>query len=509
MKIKFFLFLLFALPEVLLAQVSVSSLGLQTGDYQVGFQHYLAFDSTRTYKRLYDWSNNPLPRPIPVSIWYPSDPGHSGASQMNVLNYMEILKEEEEWEFLPNEQILNWFYYPDSPENQKHLGEKTNAYRNRRPAGKEYPVIVYAPSYQASSIENFALCEYLASHGFVIISSPSRGTENRFLDGGTAGDMETQAQDIEFLIKEVSGKKYADPAKIATMGFSFGGLSNVLAQMKNKNLKAIVSLDGSIKYQFPTLLKSPFADVNKVNVPFIHMAQKDIPRAVMLEDHIDTTLNNRFEFYDSLRFSNAYSLKFHHLTHPYFSTLGVLFQPRDQRQDKSDAEIMESYRWLSMYTLNFLKAHLNNEAEAFTFLAKAPAKNGVPEGLITTKSKAAKERAFTFEDFHELAKKRHYQNLEVLNDSITNVHKAFQLEEGKLNNLGLQLLFNPTTSSYGIEVLSFATIVYPESANLFDSLAEGYLFVGNERLAIRNFEKSLQLYPQNQNAINRLKELKR
>ena len=46
--------------------------------------------------------------------------------------------------------------------------------------------------------------------------------------------METQARDVEFLIKEVVKFPIADHNKIAAIGFSFGGLSNVLAQIRNK-----------------------------------------------------------------------------------------------------------------------------------------------------------------------------------------------------------------------------------------------------------------------------------
>jgi hypothetical protein len=79
--------------------------------------------------------------------------------------------------------------------------------------------------------------------------------------------------------------------------------------------------------------------------------------------------------------------------------------------------------------------------------------------------------------------------------------------EGKLNNLSLQLTVNPKTSHQGILVFKFALYLYPKSANLFDSLAEAYLFVNDKKNAIINFKKSLALNSQNQNAINRLKEL--
>lgn len=253
MKLKILMIIFIFNTTCCFGQVSLNQLSLDNGKYSVGFEHYLAVDSTRTYKRIFDWNNKVIPRQIPVSIWYPSVDDPSKNTQLAIIDYMEILKEEEEWEHLPNEQILNWFYYQNTPENQAHLKERSTAYLQASSTSEKFPTIIYAPSYQASSIENFALCEFLASHGYVIISSPSRGAETRFLEGGTEKDMETQARDLEFLIKEVGAREDVDPNNIATMGFSFGGLANVLFQMRNRSIKAIVSLDGSIKYQYSTL----------------------------------------------------------------------------------------------------------------------------------------------------------------------------------------------------------------------------------------------------------------
>jgi dienelactone hydrolase len=443
-----------------------------------------------------------------VSIWYPSDEVTSESEALTVLDYMEILKAEEEWEYLPNDHILNWFEYPNTPTNQAHLLEKTSAYAELKPAAGKFPAIVYAPGLQTSSIENFALCEYLASHGYIVISSPSRGTANRFFENEAGKNLETQARDIEFLIAELSKIPTANLDQIATMGFSFGGLANVLAQMRNDNIKAIVSLDGSIKYQYETLKSSPFFDIEKVDVPFIHFAQKDIPKEVMLADKIDPSLTNEFEFYDSLSHSQAYSLKFHNLTHSYFTSLRILFEPRDERQDKSDAEIMESYKWLSVYTLNFLEAFLKKEPEALRFIENSPADNGIREGLITVRAKKPQAHIFTFQDFNELAAKQDYKNMNDLYHLIHKDHPRLDLPEGNLNNLGLQLVFNPETSEQGILIFLLATQLYPESSNLFDSLAEAYLFIGDKENAIKSFEKALKLYPQNQNAIDRLRQLR-
>ena len=508
MRLTTLLILTLSQATIIHGQTSLGEIDLSHGKYKVGFRHYTTLDSTRTYSRVYDYTNQKVARPIPISIWYPSEQSIGNKTPLKIINYFEILKEEEEWEYLPDEQLLNWFYYTDTPANQNHLKELTKAYAGIEFAKGKFPVIVYAPSFQASSIENFALCEYLASQGYIVISSPSRGTETRWFGNSNAKEMETQARDVEFLIKEGGKFQMADYNKIAVMGFSFGGLSNVIAQIRNKNIQAIVSLDGTERYQYALLNESPFFDSKKLNVPYLHMAQKDIPEKVLKEDNLKAELNTEFELYDSITKSKAYRFKFQNLTHSYFSTLGVLFENRDKRQDKSDAEIMESYKWASIYTLNFLNAFLQNDDKALEFLENKPSENGVRNGLITHITKQPESVVFTFQDFNDVASSQHYQNLSQLYDSTVKKHPLFKIPEGNLNTLGLQLVFNPSTSKHGINVFLLATELYPNAANLFDSLAEGYLFMGSKGKAIESFEKSLELNSQNQNAIDRLIQLK-
>mgnify|MGYP001060913615 CR=1 FL=1 len=365
------------------AQVSLKSLALPTGKYQVGFHHYVTHDSTRTYQRIYDLTNKKIARPMHISIWYPAQNNLKEAKRLRVIDYMQIYKEEKEWEHLPNAHILNWFEYQNTKANQQHMQASTQAYLDAPKLNQHFPVIVYAPGQECSSIENFALNEFLVSHGYIVIACPSRGSYHQFMESGKVRNIDAQARDIAFLMQEINKYSQADKTKIATMGYSFGGLSNVLAQMKDARIKAIVSLDGSVRYNYKFLMQSPFADITKVNVPFIHMAQKIIPDEVLKADKIDPKLNTEFDFFEALQYSKAYKLRFHDLSHSYFSTLGVLFQKRDLRKDKSDAKIMTSYRWLAAYALQFLNAFLKKDRDAIQFMNNTPAANNIPSGLIS------------------------------------------------------------------------------------------------------------------------------
>ncbi|NND78541.1 MAG: prolyl oligopeptidase family serine peptidase [Maribacter sp.] len=500
-------FLLFQV-SLLYGQTSLEEINLKSGTYIVGFRHYTIIDSTRTYRIHNEFNNELIYRPIPISLWYPAKLDDDKSKQLTVLEYLEVLKEEEEWKNLPNEFLLDWFpYLWNTPENEAHLSEKATAFSNSFFFEGKFPAIVYAPSYQASSIENFALFEYLASNGFVVISSPSRGTDTRWLEGGTTKDMETQSRDIEFLLKEIHNYKHIDSDKIALMGFSFGGLSNAITVMKNKKISALVSLDGTERYNYPVLEESTYFNLDRLNMPYVHFAQKDIPEEVLTSDKIPAGLNYKFQLYDSLKYSNIYSYKFHDLTHSYFSSFGVLFGNRDKRQDKSDDEIMASYKLLSVHILQFLNATLKNKENAKEFIENSPDKNGIPETLVSEKMKKSLASDFDYKDFNDLALHQNYQDLIPLYEKTVAKHPKLQLKEGMLNMLGFRMSVNPSLKEQGINVLLLALHIYPQSANLYDSLAEAYLYKKDTKNAIANFKKSLALNPENQNAIIKLKQL--
>jgi CubicO group peptidase (beta-lactamase class C family)/predicted transcriptional regulator YdeE len=82
-----------------------------------------------------------------------------------------------------------------------------------------------------------------------------------------------------------------------------------------------------------------------------------------------------------------------------------------------------------------------------------------------------------------------------------------QIHEATLNSLGYRLLYGGKEQD-AVEVFEKNVREYPQSSNVYDSLAEAYMKVGKKDLAIQNYEKSLQLNPKNNNAVEQLKKLK-
>jgi CubicO group peptidase (beta-lactamase class C family) len=83
-----------------------------------------------------------------------------------------------------------------------------------------------------------------------------------------------------------------------------------------------------------------------------------------------------------------------------------------------------------------------------------------------------------------------------------------KLTEARMNTLGYQLLGQKRVKD-AIAVFTQNTVDFPNAYNTWDSLAEAYMINGDKELAIKYYKKSLELNPQNDNAVKQLKELEK
>ena len=81
------------------------------------------------------------------------------------------------------------------------------------------------------------------------------------------------------------------------------------------------------------------------------------------------------------------------------------------------------------------------------------------------------------------------------------------INESRMNQLGYDLLAVNKVKD-AIEVFKLNVEDYPQSYNTWDSLAEAYMTAGEKELAIKNYERSIELNPDNTNGIEMLKKLR-
>src|SRR5579864_1126265 len=85
---------------------------------------------------------------------------------------------------------------------------------------------------------------------------------------------------------------------------------------------------------------------------------------------------------------------------------------------------------------------------------------------------------------------------------------TYNFSEGQLNALGYRLL-RARQFNEAIRIFQLNLEAYPQAANAYDSLAEGFMDAGDKQRAITNYQRSLQLNPKNANAAAWLKKLNR
>lgn len=85
---------------------------------------------------------------------------------------------------------------------------------------------------------------------------------------------------------------------------------------------------------------------------------------------------------------------------------------------------------------------------------------------------------------------------------------VYDFSEPKLNLLGYYLL-NKNRITDAIAIFKMNVEAFPEAWNVYDSLGEAYALANETELAIQNYRKSLEINPQNTNAVQALQKLER
>jgi len=83
----------------------------------------------------------------------------------------------------------------------------------------------------------------------------------------------------------------------------------------------------------------------------------------------------------------------------------------------------------------------------------------------------------------------------------------YDFDEGHLNMLGYQLLLRQRVND-AVEIFKLNVANFPESFNVYDSYGEALMAKGDTSRSIVNYEKSLELNPENINAVEMLKRLR-
>ena len=356
------------------------------GPFAVGLRVVEQYDPSRMFP-----NTSPPPeeayRPLQTLIWYPARKGTARPSTFS--------------EYIALQETEISFGHPQRATGTEarrliamapSYNSVLKAVRNAPARDGHFPVVIYAPSFSAVSWENADLCEYLASFGYVVLAVPAMGVGRESTHDVTGTN--EQARDISFLIDYSESVPYADPSEIAVVGFSWGGIANLFAASRDGRIKALVALDGSMRY-FPGVVSSA-GDVHpdKMTIPLLYFEGQH-----SLEDQDE--LENSFHdpgpsVLNEWTHGDLIAVSMQGLVHSEFSSRNQRNEafwadefPHLQEADygRMDGEI--GYAWVSRYTREFLDEYLKRDAAAEQFLGNSPHSNGVPLHVLAVNVRKA------------------------------------------------------------------------------------------------------------------------
>jgi len=479
-------------------------------------------------------------RPIRVVVWYPAVPGEGRA--LTFADYVTLAVPSTRpipGEGEAREAQLSG-YLATSGSNAEHrrrerlLEAPALARRDAGAAPGPFPLVLYAPSFNASPIENHVLCELLASHGMIVAASASMGAESATMTADAAG-VEAQVRDLEFLIAHFHGDPRWDGERVGAVGFSWGGLTSTLLALRHGDVDAVVSLDGSIGYPvgLDAVEHSPWLRPRRLRAAFLMLVQKPIPGLDL-------------RFLEEARYAPRHYARFDLLSHMHFAAHHLVTHVPEEKG--REGRLDRSYEAVCRATVAFLRAHLRGDAAARAFLREhfggfsegtksSPSReaagdqaspsgptSGAPAATAGGSSGAGAGSSSAGEPFDPRAVALEARFLPPLPPPpTTSAFLALLREEGlaaarrrfrelraadpgvqvfteqELNRVGYILLRAGRVDD-AIETFRLNAEAYPGASNVYDSLAEAYLAKGDTVLAEANYRRSLQLDPENTNA---------
>src|ERR1039457_3519904 len=188
---------------------------LKAGKYAVGFRALYQLDVARSYDADYPATGSPpvrKPRPIFLAIWYPAAAQHS--TSMEYRDYFRAVSVDspapefaqrlrkftrdmacqymlgKEYDKLSDEERAGW---------DGLLATPVYASVNVAPAAGKFPVVIYHPGLSGTFDDNAVVYEYLASHGYVVLSSAYQAADSSMLN--INGDLATSLDDLNFVLR--------------------------------------------------------------------------------------------------------------------------------------------------------------------------------------------------------------------------------------------------------------------------------------------------------------------
>lgn len=334
-------------------------------------------------------------RPVQVAVWYPASraPGGAQGTLLRYEDYVRVSAAETTLAELPPAEmeaaLARYRAFLSSqglPEAGIALWMEAPLFARRdAPAAPvPFPLVLVAQGNGGAVPDQAVLGEFLASHGFVVATTPSPVRLGDVLesDRDVLPLAEAQARDLAFALDLLRKDRRVDARRVGVVGYSFGARSALLLAAREPAVRALVSLDGGIGTASGGDWLGPKAlDRARFATPILH-----------LYEDTETFMAPDFTLLDSLGASAQVRVKVDALRHYDVITLGFA-QASVPELGAAPAEtgaLADRLLAVLTYTLRFLQAQVSGQAAARAFLTLKPAATGLTARLAVTRKPVPK-----------------------------------------------------------------------------------------------------------------------
>lgn len=487
---------------------------LTSGPYRIGFQAGFWLDTSRTYDlfpgALGQTRLPKSPRPLLLTIWYPVTPNTNG-DQMPYQNYFDLptttgspfpffanrdlLPEVDSSGFVDFAQRLADHHRNNlchmlfgcavdqlNPTNvstfHQFMRTETAAIHSGPPASDKFPLVVYHPGLGGGYEENSVLAEYLASHGYVVVSSAYQPANTAYLN--INGDRQLSMLDIGYIIEVMQQASIIDWQHIAVMGHSYGAGVGLDLRMENDIVDTIVSLDSTMDYD--KWLQPRLVD------EYVHQRRRlKVPMLVVANRQAEFTLCRK------LRYAERYLLSFNDFHHnDFLAHQTVLAKRLGDTRFKAIDQKCDDYIAMCRYVRWFLDATLKQNKKAFNALYEVASESSTVKQGISLEYLAADSPPPELKHLiSRLAIEGATAAIRWCRSQAKTEYPLFDLSD--LNIIGYELIAAGQTAE-AVVVFEYMVELFPNQYEARHSLAEAY--VANQVMhakAVTTFEQTLSL----------------
>lgn len=489
---------LFAAPVFTARTLQASTLwgDLKPGQYRVGFKTIFTYDLSRPSIDIGNGkgkSRDVRGRQMQINVWYPAA-ARRNFFFMRFEEYAELLLQEVDFapvlisgtaqrharmeKFLENPVELGGEAASIRQRLPDLMRMETAAIRDAPPARGRFPLVIF-PAYRTPAIQSI-MCEYLASHGFVVASTGIKGTLEVEPEISLTG-VETHSADLQFVTGALKPFPMVDADKLALMGVGFAATGCLALQTRNTEVDAVISLDGGILSAFEDrmLKRTPYYDVSAIRVPLlaIHAPHPNIDPV----------------FLDQYKYSTRHIVHFPRMSEFHFLNYGMIERFVPGIIGKPPGDTKTGFEWASRYCLNFLKAYLYGDEQSLAFLRNDPSKNRVPEGLLTVNLKKGLTAPPTMPEIKAMIRENGFQAVAALYQELRRADPQ-PFSQEKLSDLFNWLAYRRDPDWKARRELSLMRVEsYPASSRAHFTLAGVALQLGEKELARKHYGEALRL----------------